>query len=326
MFTHLVFDGVADGPLGVALDIVASAERIVSAGLVRGMKHHRQDWQQQVVSITGESVRSSAGRLVPVDGALSVKTVSKSTVIAIPGLGAPTEALVETLLKREDVARGAQCLARAQKKGAVIAASCSATFVLAQAGLLDGHEATTTWWLRGAFAKRFPKVELSVEKMVVESERVLTAGSAFAHADLMLALIARTRSASVAHWVARYLVLDHRDSQSRYMVTEHLRTQDPALRKLESYVRQQLDRQLSIDELARAAQISARTLARRIHDALGTTPQRWVQRLRMAHARHLLESTKESVENVALSVGYADAAAFRRVFQREMGISPREAR
>jgi transcriptional regulator GlxA family with amidase domain len=84
-----------------------------------------------------------------------------------------------------------------------------------------------------------------------------------------------------------------------------------------------LDRQITLDELARAAGTSPRTLARRLAATAGTSPQRFVQRVRMAHAAHLLDTTRASVEDIAARVGYADAAAFRRVFRRHTGSSPR---
>lgn len=128
---------------------------------------------------------------------------------------------------------------------------------------------------------------------------------------------------SVAHLAARYLVLDERVSQARYMMTEHLRTTDSGLQAVETFVTENLCRQISLSELARAAGVSPRTLARRVQAGLGMTPLQFVQRIRMAHAAHLLETTRESVETVAARVGYADAAAFRRVFRRHAGESPR---
>lgn len=322
MFIHLVFDGVADGPLGMALDIVAAAERVVRGGLVAGIPYRAQNWRQRVLSVDGAPVRTSAGRTLAVDGALTMRSVRAGDVIAVPGLGAISERLLVVMLQREDIQRGAALLTRAAAKHAVVAGSCSATFVLAHSGVLDGKQATTTWWLRGAFAKCFPDVELCVEKMVVASRGVFTAGAAFAHADLMLAILAHAHSAALAQRVAQYLVLDHRESQSRYMVMEHLRTQHPALLRLESFLLARLAVQVSIQEMAQAIGTSPRTLARIVKEALGTTPQRWSQRLRVARARLLLESTEFSIEAIAARVGYADAAAFRRVFQREMGLSP----
>jgi len=322
VITHVVFDGVAEGSLGVGLDVVDTAARLVEAGLA-SVPRGAQVLRQRVVSLDGQPVRSGTGRTVSVDGALSLRGVKAGDVLLVPGLSAASERAIEQLLSRADAARGITLLARAAAKGATVAASCSATFVLAASGLLAGRSATTTWWLVPSFVRRFPEVALQPDRMVVESDGVLTAGSAFAHADLVLAIVARVASPSLAHLVARYLVLDERVSQARYMVIEHLRVSDPALRAVEQFVAANLGRQLTLDELARAAATSSRTLARRVQAGLGMTPLEFVQRVRVAHASHLLETTHASVEDVAARVGYADTAAFRRVFRRYVGETPR---
>lgn len=322
MIVHLALEGVADGSLGLGLDAVAAAARVAAAGLapsppVRGAL------AQRVLSVDGAPVRSGAGRTVPVDGALRHARLRAGDVLVVPGLSATTARGLDRLLARADVVEAAARIAGAAAKGACVAASCSATFVLAASGRLDGREATTTWWLAGAFARRFPAVDVRVERMVVESGGALTAGSAFAHADLMLALLARVAGAALAQTVARYLVLDARPTQSRYMVLEHLRTDDAAVRAVERFVGENLHRPLSLDELARAGATSTRTLARRVRAALGLTPHALVQRIRMQHAAHLLDTTRETVDEVAARVGYADAAAFRRAFRKVVGESPR---
>ncbi|RKI51017.1 helix-turn-helix domain-containing protein [Corallococcus sp. AB004] len=323
MIWHVVLDGVAEGPLGVGLDVINTATRLLESGLVPSAPRGANPLRQRVVSLDGRPVRSGTGRSVSVDGALSLRSVKAGDVLLVPGLSAASERAVEQLLSRADTARGMELLARAAAKGAMVAASCSATFVLAAAGLLAGRDATTTWWLVPAFVRRFPQVTVRADRMVIESDGVLTAGSAFAHADLMLAILARVASPSLAHLVARYLVLDERVSQARYMVMEHLRVSDPALRLVERFITANLGRQLSLEELARAAATSPRTLARRVQAGLGMTPLEFVQRVRVAHASHLLETTRDSVDDVAARVGYADAAAFRRVYRRYAGESPR---
>lgn len=325
MFVHLVLDGVSDGSLGVGLEVVSAAARVVEAGLVRKSLPART-LEQRVWSLDGEPVRSGSGRLVAVDGALRGARPGAGAVLVLPGLSATTEAKVEQLLAREEVLSMAPLLRGAHRRGAVLAASCSATFVLGAAGLLDDREATTTWWLAGAFARRFARCRLDVARMVVPAERVLTAGSAFAHADLMLALLARVAGPSLAQEVARYLALDARPSQSRFMVLSHLRMQDPSLRALERYVLEHLAEPLSLAQLARAARTSPRTLARRTRAALALSPLGFVQRLRMHHAAHWIETTREPLEQIAARVGYADASAFRRVYRRVLGESPRERR
>jgi transcriptional regulator GlxA family with amidase domain len=321
MITHLVFDGVAEGALGVGLDVVHTAARLLDLGLAKAPRG-RALLGQRVVSIDGRPVRSGTGRSIAVDGALG--RLGANDALVVPGLsGAATPGAAQRLLSRADAVAAGALLARASARGALIAASCSATFVLGAAGLLAGRSATTTWWLVPTFAQRFPQVTVCSDRMVVDSDGVLTAGSAFAHADLMLAVVARLVSPSLAHLVAKYLVLDERPSQARYMVMEHLRSADPSLRALERFVAANLDRQLSVDELAHAAATSPRTLARRLKSGLGMTPSQFVQRLRVAQASHLLETTRDPVEEVAAQVGYADAAAFRRVYRRYAGQAPR---
>lgn len=322
MFVHLVLDGVADGPLGVALDVVHTAARLIEAGVVVAPAAPRQ----RVVSIDGHPVRSGAGRRVDVDDALAPRASHRGDVVVLAGLGAATERELEVLLARPDVQRALPLLAGAAARGAIVAASCSATFVLAASGLLDGRRATTTGWLARPFARLFPAVQLAAERMVVEDGGVVTAGSALGHADLMLALVARTHGPSLARAVARYLVLDERMSQARYAIGAHLASADPTVVAVERLVLANLARQVSIAEMARAAAVSPRTLARRVEAALGTTPRRFARRLRMMRAVHLLDTTRDNVERVAARVGYADAAAFRRNFVRELGEAPRTRR
>ncbi|WPB75705.1 helix-turn-helix domain-containing protein [Archangium violaceum] len=325
MITHLVFDGVADGPMGVALDIVGTATRVVRAGLV-ALPKGRQAPRQRVVSVDGAPVRTAAGRTLAVDGALGLRGLGAGDVLVLPGLGMATASEIAAGLERPDIVRGVELVARAAAKGVLVAASCSATFVLAASRVLDGRRATTTWWLGPVFTQRFPRVTLCSDRMVVESGGVFTAGAAFAHADLMLAILAHTSSPSVAHTVARYLVLDERPSQARYMVLNHLGSSDPVIRQLESFVISNMERQSTIHEMARATATSPRTLARRVAKGLGMTPQQFAQRLRVAQAVHLLETTQHPVDEVAARVGYADPAAFRRVFRRETGETPRARR
>lgn len=320
MFLHLALDGVAESSLGVGIDIIGTAARLSAAGL-SDVPGPASVWDQRVVSLDGHPVRSGAGRPLHIDGALSEP--GPTDVLVIPGVFGATARSLGRLLALDEMARLGELLAQATQRGTTLAASCSATFVLASAGVLDGQQATTTWWLSPVFARRFPRVSLCADRMVVEAGRVITAGSALAHADLLLALVARAGGPSLARLVARYLVLDDRPSQTRYMVMEHLRVSDPAVRAAERFASANVGRQITIDELAHAAAVSPRTLARRIRADLGVSPHELVQRVRVSHAAHLLDTTRASVEEVAERVGYADAAAFRRVFRRLTGESPR---
>ena len=322
MFHHLLLDGFADGSLGAALDVLSTAAHLSGTSAAGA----RRVLRQRVVSLDGKQVRSSAGRVVPVDGSLEPRSVHRGDVVLLPGVFSESARTVDALLQRSDVQGAAVLLSKLAGRGVVLAASCSSTFVLAQSGVLDGREATTSWWLAPEFARRFPAVTLTGDRMVVDEGRVLTAGASLAHVDLTLALVTRLVGPSLANLTARYLVLDERESQARYVVLEHLRSDEPALRELERFVLKNVHRQLSVRELARAARLSERTLARRLHASLNLTPQAFVQRLRVRRAVDFLETTRAPIEQVAAQVGYADAAAFRRVFRRYAGQTPRAAR
>lgn len=325
MIFHLVFDGVTDGGIGVALEIVATAARLVREGRC-AMPGAARSLNQCIVSVDGQPVRTGAARTLHVDGPLLLDRVGPGDVVVLAGLSAATPREITALLERPDIQRGTHLVAEAAARSALVGASCSATFVLASAGVLHGRQATTTWWLARQFAERFPQVQLRVDRMVVESQGCLTAGSALAHADLMLAVVSRLSGPSLSHLLASYLVLEQRESQARYMIQESLRTQDPVIQALERFVLANLNRQVSTEEMARATITSPRTLARRLSEVLATTPQRFAQRLRVNHAVYLIETTQAPIEEIAACVGYADAAAFRRIFRRETGQSPRRRR
>lgn len=321
MIFHLAVDGIMEGALGLGLDVVHTAARLARAGR-GGHALGARALAQRVVSPDGAPVTSAQGRTLLVDGALELRAIKPRDVLVLPGVFATHDASIERLLARPELQRVLAALPRAARKGAVIAASCSATFLVAATGLLDHHRATTTWWLLPSFARRHPAVTLRADRMVVDGGGVITAGSAFAHADLMLAVVARVAGPALADLVARYLVLDARPSQSQYMVLDHLQGLDPLLGALEAFITANLTRQVTLADLGRAVGVSPRTLARRVEVGLGLTPQRFVQRLRVAHAAHLLETTRLSIDEIAARVGYADPAAFRRAFHRHVGTAP----
>ncbi|MFB8281003.1 GlxA family transcriptional regulator [Nocardia colli] len=317
MITHLALNGVLEGALGLGIDIVDTAAEI--AGDTTGRR-----LRQRVASLDGQPVRSSGGRLINVDAEipLGAAKFEPGDILVLPGPSAFSEARVEDLLTRAQTMRAIEFIRRAADSGATLAASCSAVFVLAASGLLSGRAATTTWWLAPLLARRFPDVTVCAERMVVDSGEILTAGAAFAHADLLLTLVARLGGGALAEQVAHYLVLDARTSQSRYMVLEHLRATEPVLRAVQQHVHANLHRQLSLDELAGVAAVSPRTLTRRIHDQLGVSPTQYVHRLRVGQAATLLTTTRKPVDVIAAAVGYADPAAFRRIYRRHTGETP----
>lgn len=238
-------------------------------------------------------------------------------LIIIPGLGIASADDLADMLKSPACRRAGESLVEAFESGATIAASCASTFLLAQSGVLDGRRATTTWWLAPVFRRWYPKVELVSEQIVVADWPVATGGAAMAQMDLMLAVVSRFAGPGLAKACANYLLLDERRSQAPYMAITYLAGQEPKIARAESWVRENIAREFAIDELAEAVALAPRTFARRVAATCGVSPIQFVRRIRIETARHLLESTRLSVDEIARRVGYAEPSTLRRLIRRE---------
>jgi transcriptional regulator GlxA family with amidase domain len=199
------------------------------------------------------------------------------------------------------------------------------TFVLAESSLLDGEEATTTWWLSPLFRQRYPRVRLDESRIVVQSNAVITAGAALSHMDLALALIRRA-SPELANLTARYLVVDERTSQSIYSIPDHLAHADPLIQRFERWARGRLAEGFSLEQAVEALGTSKRTLARRMESVLGKSPLAFFQDLRIERAVHRLRTSHASVDQIAAEVGYAEGVTLRTLLRRRLGRGVHEIR
>ena len=204
-------------------------------------------------------------------------------------------------------------------------AACVGTFVMAESGLLDYHQATTTWWLAPLFRKRYPQIQLDESNMIVKSGNCVTAGAALSHIDLALWLV-RGVSPKLASLTANYLIVDSRPSQSAYALTDHLVHSDPLVERFESWARSRLKHGFSLDEAATAVGASKRTLARRMQTVLGKSPLSYFQSLRVERAVHLLKTSDASVDDIAERVGYTDGSILRVLLRRRLGLGIKEIR
>ncbi len=310
----LLLPRVLDGSVGVTLDAALAANRLRRASGQPDLFTIRR------VAPRGRHAVTAAGlRVGPLD---PLAAVGKGDLVVVPGANAATPPEVEAWLDSAPLRQATRWLAAAHDAGAHVAAGCTGTFVAAEAGLLGGRPATTTWWLAPLFRQRYSDVALDLEHMVVSCGRVTTAGAALAQVDLMLALISRFDSARLAAACTRYLLIERRETQSRYAVLSHLTRQDPFLMKLEKLIEGRLAQPLAVVELAVAMHVSPRTLARRVQTAVGLSPLRLVQRLRTERALQLIEASDLPIDEVAARVGYTDAATLRRLLKRNVGASP----
>jgi transcriptional regulator GlxA family with amidase domain len=268
-----------------------------------------------------KSVKTSQGLGVPVHAA----GTRKPDCVVVPAIGYKMPGPLEAALARPDVRDAAIALRSWAGGGTTMAAACIGTFVMAESGLLDHQEATTTWWLAPLFRKRYPRVQLDDSNMIVRSGRFVTAGAALSHIDLALWLV-RSISPQLASLTGKYLIVDSRPSQSAYALTDHLIHSDPIVHRFERWARAHLTRGFSLDAAARAAASSKRTLARRMESVLGKTPLAYFQDLRVERAVHLLTTGEASVDEVAGRVGYADGATLRTLLRRRLNVGVKEIR
>jgi len=227
--------------------------------------------------------------------------------------------------QREAPEEALAALRAAHRRGARIASLCSGAFTLAEAGLLDERRATTHWMYTNAFRARFPLVELDPSVLYVGGDGIYTSAGTAAGIDLCLHLVRLDHGAEVANIVARRMVVPpHREGgQAQYVdaPVAELGREDP-LAAVVTWAMGHLERDLSVNDLARRAFMAPRTFARRFRASTGSTPLQWLLHQRVALAQRLLETTDLPVDAVARQAGFGSAPSLRQHFGRVIGTSP----
>ncbi|MGP3974218.1 GlxA family transcriptional regulator [Streptomyces sp. 8N114] len=219
-------------------------------------------------------------------------------------------------------------LRRAYDAGARMVSLCTGAFALAEAGLLDGRRATAHWMHTAQLAERYPKVQVDDSVLYVDDGDVLTSAGMTAGLDLCLHLVRRDLGAHVANQLARRMVVPaHRPGgQAQFIDLSVPATDDQGLAPVLDWARAHLDQPLTTEDLARRAMVSRRTFYRRLQQATGTTPLRWLLNQRLARAQSLLESTDLPMEQIAKLSGLGTANNLRHHFLKQIGISPSDHR
>jgi transcriptional regulator GlxA family with amidase domain len=304
----LVLDGVFDLGLAAILDTLGVASALAAAEDLSDRFTVRRVGLRR-------NVTTAQGLKVPVE-LLSPR--ARPDIVIVPALGTMMPDTLGPRLAARDVADAGVHLRRLAAAGSRLCAACTGSFVLAEASVLDGEAATTSWWLSPMFRDRYRRVDLDESRMVVESNGRVTAGAALSHIDLALWLVRRV-SPVLAGMTARYLVLDQRSSQSRYAIPDHLVHADPMVERFERWARSQLARPFSLEDASRAVGTSGRTLARRLRLVLGKSPLSYVQDLRVERAVHRLATSDASIDDIAAECGYEHGLTLRTLLRRKTG-------
>lgn len=309
---------IRDG--GFASAIAGPAEILRLAGVAaRALagRPTRPRFRVTIASASGRPVSCVGGLRVEAEAALAAVGVPDVVLVGSAGIGgaAPGEA--------EGDGEALDWLRAAYAGGAVIAGVCSGVFLLGRAGLLDGRRATTHWAYAERLRSSFPTADVRPSRMVIDDDRVITAGGVNAATDLALHLVERFCGRDEARDLANALVLDlPRAAQSEYAGWLGRAHGDAAVARVQRAIAERPEAAAGLDALATAVGLSPRSLARRFRAATGETVVECIQRLRVARARELLEAERLPVEEVSRQVGYADVAFFRRLFRKYTGLTP----
>ncbi len=205
-----------------------------------------------------------------------------------------------------------------------VASVCTGSYVLAEAGLLEGRSATTHWSRSADFARRYPGVRLDADRIYTRDGKYWTSGGVSAGIDLALALIQEDLGEAIARRVAQQLVVYHRrpGGQSQFSALLDMENPQGRFASLLEYMRSHLTQDLDVDSLAARMCLSSRHFSREFQRETGLTPAKAVERLRADAARAALESGKKSVQEVARLTGFEDPERMRRAFARIFGGSP----
>jgi len=316
-FTVIVLEGAYGSSVAMTLDLLGAA-----AELAPGRRAPAPRWQ--LCSMGGGAIRLQSGLRVET---LRLEARSRpDDCWVVPGLALDTEGAVIEGLSRPDCRQLAAAISRHVEGGGRVAACCSAVFVLHLAGVLDGRQATTAWWLAPLLQRLAPACRVSAKRMVCVDEPIVTGGAAFAQTDLMLHLLRRQCGARVADSLSRYLLVDARESQVRPPVPRAMASGDTLVSRIVERIEASLPNAPSVSMLAKELCVSERTLARHVYRITGTTPMALLQGVKLRRARSLIEQSRLSIEQIAAAVGYSDPTALRRLMRKATGSNPSQFR
>ena len=270
-------------------------------------------YQMSMCGLSAGLVTMSGG--VPIGVPLGLEALDKAATVVVAGLSDVDVSFPDPALT---------AIRSAAARGARMVSICTGAFVLAEAGVLDGHRATTHWAYTERLASRFPKVQVDPRVLYVDDGGVMTSAGMAAGIDLCLHIVRSDHGAEVANTIARRMVVPpHRDGgQAQFIEQPVPETRDSTIQRTLAWALERLAQPLTVDDMARAANASARHLTRRFHSELGVTPLKWLQRERVRLAQRLLEQTELPVQRIAERAGFGSAIALRRQFADAVGTTP----
>lgn len=315
------------GPDATASTLYGMYDILGSAGRDWSMLMHGTPGEPllepKVVSRDGKGFRTGNGAWIEPHAALA--ELPSPDAVCVPELFVAPEASLASYTA--EIAWLQACYQR----GALLAAACTGALLFAEAGLLNDQDATTHWAFCEAMARRFPSVRVHPHRSLVvsgEGQRLIMAGGGTTWLDLAVFLVARLVDADEAMKLARINLIDwHQDGQQPYAaLTCSRRSSDACITHCQVWAAHHYDSPYPVAGMVAASGLSERSFKRRFKVATGMTPMEYVHTLRLEEAKQYLESGDEPVEEVSERLGYADPSFFRRLFKRQVGLTPSQYR
>ncbi|WP_328836088.1 GlxA family transcriptional regulator [Streptomyces europaeiscabiei] len=302
----VLFDGVQSLDVSGPMEVFAGAEQ-----------HTPGTYRISTASLDGTPVRASSGLTLVPDHTLA-GAPAPHTLLVPGGQGTRNPAPEVIAWLREHGPRAER-----------LVSVCTGAILLAEAGLLDGRRATTHWAYCDTLARHHPAIEVDPDPIFVRDGQVATSAGVTSGIDLALALVEEDIGREVALTIARHLVVFLRRPGNQAQFSAQLAAQTAQrepLREVQQWITEHPGDDLSVEHLAARARLSPRHFARAFQAETGTTPGRYVDRVRLEHARRLLEDTTDGVEEISRSCGYGTSEAMRRAFVKTLATSPAEYR
>lgn len=311
----LALEGCHASSLGGVADVL----QVANAHLRRQQGEAGARFEWHFVSLDGQPIKLSNGLRIETR---RIEPREAFAVVFVPSLHYPGHRAFDRMLRQQ--APACAWLRAQWEGGALLAANCTGTFILAGTGLLDARVATTTWWLEAQFRSRFPQVDLRMQPLITEADRLLCAGASASYLLQAIRVIERFAGPLVASQCAKTMLIDvSQTEQTPYLpLLSQQEHADALVHSAAHWLQRHMRQEVRVSALAREMGVSERTLIRRFQSALGQSPLAYLQSLRIESARGLLEGAGMSVERVAAQVGYQDTSSFSRLFRQRVGLSP----
>jgi len=274
-------------------------------------------------SIAASSLATISGfNALPIQPTMTIQDELDADIIIVPPIMCDFEGVINN--NRELVS----WLTLQHSSGAIVCSVCSGIFFLAEAGLLNGYKATTNPLLKNLVASQYPKIDLNVDKLVVDQGSLITSGTTYAFVDLIIYLLEKYYGSEVARNASKLFLHDkNRHSQASYLVPplKHQHNNDEIL-QVQQWLGLNFHSSFSIASLADRCNMSLRNFSRKFQEATGETPTAYIHFLRVESAKNSLENSNKSVSEIVYDIGYSDQKSFSRLFKRHTNLTPSEYR